>query len=98
MVASSGFPEGDKALYRLSRPSPVCFAICVIPLARAISPKAAAINAGSFSSSAMTKLLLTCPWIPGQARNDNSEGYGMAKEECLFIYVVHYNFVKSDMS
>jgi hypothetical protein len=43
---------------------------------------------------AMTKLLLTCPWIPGQARNDNSEGYGRAKEECLFIYVVHYSFFR----
>jgi hypothetical protein len=33
---------------------------------------------------------LTRPWIPGQARNDNSEGYGMAKEGYLFIYIVHY--------
>jgi hypothetical protein len=33
---------------------------------------------------------LTRPWIPGQSRNDNSEGYGMAKEGYLFIYIVHY--------
>ncbi|HJX32418.1 MAG TPA: hypothetical protein VJ624_11325 [Thermodesulfobacteriota bacterium] len=42
---------------------------------------------------------LPVPWIPpyqvrgrlSQARNDNSEGYDMAKGECLFIYVVHYS-------
>ncbi len=37
IVANSGFPSGDNALYKLSRPSPVSRAISVIPTARAIS-------------------------------------------------------------
>ena len=37
-VANSGLPSADSALYKLSRPRPVSFAICDMPLARAISP------------------------------------------------------------
>ncbi len=41
-VASSGFPEDDGDFYRLSLPGPASRAIWLIPLALAISPKAAA--------------------------------------------------------
>src|SRR6056297_3436544 len=54
-VESSGFPEGDSALYKLSLPSPVSAAILDILLARAISPSAAAIRAVSFSSNAASR-------------------------------------------
>jgi hypothetical protein len=56
-VANLGLPSGDKALYRLSHPSPVSEAVRAIPLARAISPKAAATKAGSPSSRAVSAAL-----------------------------------------
>src|SRR5215831_2559240 len=58
-VSSVGFPSGRKALYIASRLIPASRAISVIPRARATSPRAAAISAGSPSSKAASRHSLT---------------------------------------
>src|SRR6516162_2895157 len=58
-VSSVGFPSGRNALYIASRLIPASRAISVIPRARATSPKAAAISAGSPSSKAASRYSLT---------------------------------------
>src|SRR5271156_2652672 len=54
-LSSVGFPSGRNALYIASRLMPASRAISVIPRARATSPRAAAIRAGSPSSKAASR-------------------------------------------
>ena len=54
MVSKSGLRSPESALYRLSRDRPASFATWAMPLARAISPRALAINAASPSASSST--------------------------------------------
>jgi len=44
IVAKLGLPSLERALYRLSRPSPVSFANCAMPLDRAITPNTCALQ------------------------------------------------------
>lgn len=54
-VESLGSPVGDRALQRASRVTPAWLASWVIPMARAISPSAVAMSAGSPSSKAASR-------------------------------------------
>src|ERR1700751_5652745 len=54
-VSSVGLPSGRKALYIASRLIPASRAISLMPRARATSPRAATISAGSPSSKAASR-------------------------------------------